>query len=80
MIPLCDCCIYINCVYFLSFSAWFFSVFGIQYVIYLFDGECNDMNNLCLLIKIIELTGLTVLIIFTIQQQGKKSAFHLIMF
>lgn len=72
--------VFILIVYFLSFSAWFFSVFGIQYVIYLFDGEYNDMNNLCLLIKIIELTGLTVLIIFAIQRQGKKSAFHLIMF
>lgn len=67
MTPLCGCCIYINCVSFLSFSAWFFSVLGIQYVIYLFDSEYNEMNSLGLLIKIIELTGLIVLIIFAIQ-------------
>lgn len=80
MIPLCGYCICIHCVYFLSFSAWFFPLFGIQYVIYLFDSEYNEMNSLGLLIKIIELTGLTVLIIFAIQGGGEKNAFHLIVF
>lgn len=64
MIPLCGYCIYIHCVYFFPFSAWFFSVFGVQYVIHLFNGEYNEMNNLGLLIKIIELTGLIVLTVF----------------
>jgi len=79
MIPLCGCCIYSHCVYFLSFSAWFFSLFGIQYVIDLFNSEYNEMNNLGLLIKIIELTGLIVLIAFAIQGGG-KSAFQLVVY
>lgn len=72
MIPLCGYCICIHCVSFLSFSAWFFPLFGIQHVIYLFDSEYNEMNNLGLLIKTIELSGLTVLIIFAVQGGGGK--------
>lgn len=75
MIPLCGYCICIHCVYFLSFSARFFPLFGIQYIIYLLNSEYNKMNNLGLLIKIIELTGLTVLIIFAIQGGGEKNHF-----
>lgn len=75
MIPLCGCCIYIHNVYFLSFSAWFFSLFGIQYLIYLFNSKYNEVKNLGLLIKMIELTSYIVLLIFAIQGRGKKGLF-----
>lgn len=80
MIPLCDYWIYIHCVYFLSFSAWFFSLVGIQYIIYLFNSEYNKMNNLGLLIKIIEFTYFIVVIVFCYSRRGKKRTFHLIVF
>lgn len=77
MIPLGGCCIYSHCVYFLSFSARLFSLFGVQYIIYLFNGEWNEINTWGWLIKTIESTGLIVLILFAIQGEGGKSPFHL---
>lgn len=80
MVLLCSYRFYINCVYFLSFSTRFVSLFGIQYIIYLFDSEYNEIKSLGLLIKIIELTALIVLIIFAIPEGERKNAFNLIVF
>lgn len=46
MIPLCAYCIanrYAICLFYLSFSAWILSLLGVQYIIYLFNGECREM-------------------------------------
>lgn len=74
MIPLGGYCVYSHRVYFLPFSAWLFSLFGVQYIIYLFNGEWNEINTWGWLIETTELTGLTVLIIFAIQGEGGEEA------
>lgn len=72
-LALCSYSIYVQFVNFLSSSAWFFSLFGVQYIIYLFDGEYNKMNCFTLFVKVIELTCFIVLITFATQRGGTKA-------
>lgn len=69
-----DCTLWIvhlnSLCYFLSFSAWFFSLFGVQYIIYLFHSEYNEMK--CIFLHQNYWIGWSCCASFAIHGAGKK--------